>query len=116
MSQPRGYRKPTARRDSGAARLWQWARQRRSPWTADQAATANAISRRRCRMIVQALAAAGIVDCVQEYASIGGAHGWQPAEWRLTAAGRKLTAAPIMITDARAGYIVGIRKPSQRHP
>ena len=91
------------RADSGAARLWQWARERRGAWTTLAAMEACSISPRRCRAIVAALHAAGILEAQATHA------GNQAAEWELSAAGRALTAAPILIVDARAGLITGVR-------
>lgn len=94
------------RSDSGAARLWQWARSRQQPWTCPEAAEACGVAAGRCRHIVAAFYQAGIVDRVAEqYRDAGGA--LRAAEWTLSAAGRKLAAPPVLITDA--GRIVGVR-------
>jgi predicted ArsR family transcriptional regulator len=108
MSPTKGsiHRKP--RSDSGAARLWQWARERRGPWTCAEAAEACEISPRRCRAIVAALHAGGVLDCERESETVGGV-GNTPAEWSLSAEGRALAMAPVMVVDGRSGLITGIR-------
>ncbi|MCC6775657.1 MAG: hypothetical protein IT537_03315 [Hyphomicrobiales bacterium] len=96
-----------ARRDSGAARLWQWARRRRSPWTCPQAAEAADITQRRAREIVAALAAAGLVDQAREAELT--IDGNQAAEWRLSEAARAVALAPVLVVDGTTGRIVGVR-------
>ncbi len=59
---------------------------------------------------------AGYLDKVESTAPVEPDHrgrriGATPNEWRLSAAGRALSGAPIMITDAFAGTIVGFRPP-----
>jgi len=103
------------RLDSGAAALWQWARRRRGPWTCPDAADACGISASRCRRIVAAMQEAGYLDKVGSSAPAAPDHrgrriGANPNGWRLSAAGRALRGAPIMITDAATGEIVGFRK------
>lgn len=107
MSPGKGSTHSRARSDSGAARLWQWARERRGPWTCPEAVEACAISPRRCRAIVAALYAAGVLDQVSE--SEVSDRGQAPATWRLSAAGRALAAPPIMVVDWVAGLITGVR-------
>jgi hypothetical protein len=102
------------RLDSGAAALWQWARRRRGPWTCPDAADACGISASRCRRIVAAMQEAGYLDKVESAAPAAPDHrgrriGATPNEWRLSAAGRELRGAPVMITDATNGTIVGFR-------
>lgn len=94
-----------ARSDSGAARLWHWARTRRRPWTVDMAAAAAEISDRRGRAIVRALYEADLLDCLQERELTD--QGWAPAEWTVSEYGRAVTSAPIMI--AEEGIITGLR-------
>jgi len=105
------------RLDSGAAELWQWARRRRGPWTCRDAADACGISASRCRRIVAAMHGAGYLDKVESAAPAAPDHrgrriGATANEWRLSPAGRELNGAPVMITDATNGTIVGFR-PSQ---
>ena len=95
------------RLDSGAAELWQWARQRRGAWTCQDASAACGISASRCRAIVLAMHRAGYIDQVE--ASELSNNGRTPATWRLSPAGRALRGAPVMITDALNGTIVGFR-------
>jgi len=102
------------RLDSGAAELWQWARRRRGPWTCPDAADACGISASRCRRIVAAMQEAGYLDKVESSAPTapdqrGRRIGATPNEWRLSPAGRALRGAPIMISDAATGAIVGFR-------
>lgn len=99
------HRRP--RSDSGAARLWDWAHRRRKPWSAETGADAAKISARRCREIVRALVDAGLIDIVSEATSIG--EGREAATYALSAAGRGVRSAPVMIVDAEAGRIVGVR-------
>jgi hypothetical protein len=107
MAPTRGSIHARARCDSGVARLWQWARTRRAPWTCLDAADAAAISSRRMRAIVGALAAAGLVDCVRE--SELDNNGQKAAEWTLSVTGTAMREPPILIvTD---GAIVGVRMP-----
>ena len=98
------------RRDSGAAELWQWARQRRGSWTCPDAADACGISQGRCRAIVRAMLAAGYLD--QAAKSELTSKGRMPALWRLSPTGRALDGPPVMITDQANGLIIGFR-PSQ---
>src|SRR5437016_4999379 len=100
------HRRP--RSDSGAVRLWTWARTRRRPWTCPEVAEAAAITDRRTREIVRALHEARLLDCVRE-SEVVGQHGQEAAEWELSAAGRAMLAPPVLIVDGEAGRIVGIR-------
>jgi len=59
---------------------------------------------------------AGYLDKVESAAPAAPDHrgrriGANPNEWRLSAAGRALRGAPVMITDAANGTIVGFRTP-----
>ena len=58
-------------------------------------------------LFAPALHAAGVLVQVQEAQATRA--GNQAAEWELSAAGRALTTAPILIVDARAGLITGVR-------
>ncbi|HEY7302165.1 MAG TPA: hypothetical protein VH684_30090 [Xanthobacteraceae bacterium] len=101
------HRRP--RRDSGAARLWAWARARRGVWTARDAAAAAGLSRGRARAIVRALARAGYLDCVRESEISGPGAGQAPAEWVMSEDGRALASPPVLIVDRKSGNIVGVR-------
>lgn len=103
MSPHRGSIHRQPRSDSGAVRLWQWARSRRAPWTCIDAAEAADISERRARTIITALHESGLVDC--DRASELGHDGQQPATWMLSRAGRDLDDPPIMISNGRGIYI-----------
>src|ERR1700693_6289025 len=83
--------------DSGAAELWQWARQRRGSWTCPEATAACGVSSRRCRAIVAALHRAGYLDLVGE--SENTYQGRMAASWRLSRAGRALSGPPVMVSD-----------------
>jgi len=100
------HRRP--RSDSTAARLWTWARTRRAPWTCADALGAIGGSARRIRGIVAALHQAGILDQISA-SELTGPGGRAPAEWVLSDVGRALAAPPILITDAAAGTITGVR-------
>lgn len=104
------HRRP--RSDSGAARIWDWARGKRGPWTSADAAEACEISPRRCRAIVAAMHDAGLLDCERESELAQGSVGMggqQAAEWSLSVAGRALAAPPVLIVDRETGAITGIR-------
>jgi hypothetical protein len=107
MSPRRGDIHRRARKDSGAARLWAWARGRRASWTCPDAAASCEVSPRRTRMIVAAMYEAALLLRVREYEM--GQQGAEPAEWQMSARGRKLTAAPIMVVDGKTGLIAGVR-------
>lgn len=107
MAPTKGSFHRRARRDSGAARIWAWARAKRGPWTSAEAADECAVSARRCRAILKAMSEAGILD--QQKESEVSAGGQQAAEWALSADGRALSAAPVMIVDGRTGLITGVR-------
>lgn len=94
-----------ARSDSGAARLWHWARTRRRPWTVDMAAAAAEISDRRARAIVRALYEADLLDCLHERELTD--QGWAPAEWTVSEYGRTIGVAPVMVSSD--GIITGLR-------
>lgn len=96
------HRRP--RSDSGAARLWQWARTRRAPWLVAEAAEAAGITARRARAIVTALGEAGYLDCTRLSDAIG-----EAAEWRLSEAGRALAGPPILVIDGATGLVTGAR-------
>jgi len=100
------HRRP--RSDSGAARLWQWARTRRGPWTTLEAAEAAELTARRTRAIVAALGDAGLLDRIKE-SELEGDAGQQAAEWEMSAAGRALAAPPVLIVDGQVGIITGVR-------
>lgn len=102
------HRRP--RSDSGAVRLWAWARACRGSWTAAAAAEAAGITARRARAIVAALREAGLVAQTSAAVSLG-AEGAAPAEYRLTDEGRALAGAPIMIIED--GAIRGVRLPAE---
>ncbi len=95
----------TARSDSGAARLWKWARSKRSPWTTLDAADAAEIAPSRARGIVAALHAAGLVECTTNAAPSQA--GMVAAEYRLSPTGRETIDAPVMIVSD--GLLVGAR-------
>lgn len=99
------HRRP--RSDSGAVRIWEWARSRRGSWTISEAVETTDVSRRRCQAIVTAMHGAGLVDQVRE--SELSSDGQTPAEWRLSPAGRAMQAGPIMIVDPDTGLITGCR-------
>lgn len=98
-----------ARSDSGAARLWTWARKRKKPWSADDAASACDISRRRCRAIVAALRDAGLIEMVDERENPGHRLGETARTWQMTDASRGIESAPVMIVDRDRGVITGVR-------
>lgn len=100
------HRRP--RHDSGAARIWAWARRQRRTWTAHEAAAACAVASRRARAIVAAMAAAGLLEQTAEVARGEGGQ-LTPAGWRLSAAGRALPVPPVLIIDGETGSIVGVR-------
>lgn len=100
------HRRP--RSDSGAVRLWAWARTRRGSWTCAEAAEAATITPRRAREIVRALHAAGLLDCIRETETAGQV-GQVPAEWAMSAGGRAIDGAPVLIVDGASGRITGIR-------
>ena len=91
---------------SGAARLWQWAHKKRSPWSCADAAEAAGISPRRCRMIVAALHQAGLLTQITPPESTG-TGGFKPAQWQLSKTGQKTELPPIMTVEQ--GIITGIR-------
>ena len=102
------------RRDSGLVRLWEWARARRGTWTCTDAIEACDLSERRCRAMVAALHAAGLIDQTSPQVSSGYRAGWTPAEWRLNTAGREIKQAPIMVIDHVRGVITGMRAQTDR--
>lgn len=67
------------------------------------AADALALSPRRSRAIVAAFHAAGLLVRVRPWEGLGD----EPAEWRISAAGRRLARPPVLIVQA--GQITGIR-------
>jgi hypothetical protein len=77
-------------------------------WTCAEAAEACDISSRRYRAIVAALYDGGVLDCERE-AELVGNLGQAPAQWSLSAAGRALEIAPVMVVDGRTGLITGVR-------
>jgi len=98
------HRKP--RRDSGAARLWDWACVRDGSWTAEEAATVCSISIRHARKIVRGLHLSGWLDCTQSPVH-GDVVGQLPALWIITDIGRRL-GPPIMVETGTGNYI-GVR-------
>jgi hypothetical protein len=109
MSPSKGSVHRRARSDSGAVRLWDWARGRRGSWTCAAAAEAADITSRRAREIVRALHAAELVECIRETETLGGGQGQSAAEWAMSAAGRAVKGAPVLIVDGKSGRIVGVR-------
>ena len=110
MPRPVGTRLDAPRSDSGLARLWQWARGQRKPWSQDDAAEAASLSRSRCRAIVLAMRAAGLVEMVDDRKSLGYRQGWTAPTFRLSAIARKHATPPIMVVEGSA--IVGMRFPA----
>lgn len=100
------HRRP--RSDSGAVRLWAWARARRRPWTCPEAAEQCRISSGRCRAIVRAMHDTGLLDQVRGSELVGGL-GQGAAEWRLSAEGRAARQPPVLVVDGERGIIVGTR-------
>lgn len=103
------HRRP--RSDSGAARLFAWARARRGAWTAAEAGDESEISADRAKAIVRALVTAGYAEIADASRSLGGALGATPATYRLTPEGRSLAGPPTLIVDGASGNIVGVRAP-----
>ena len=100
------HRRP--RSDSGAARLWAWARRKRSAWTIAAAAEAAQIEPRTARKIVAALVEEGLIDTIVERGSAG-KDGWTPAEFAMTEAGRKIDSPPILVMAGQSGVVAGVR-------
>lgn len=109
MSPRKGTTHSAARSDSGAARLWAWARRKRRAWTADEAAAAADIHPNRCRATVKALKDAGLLVEVEARKSLGRGAGSTKPTYRLTPEAEAIDTAPIL--TMRNGAIIGVRFP-----
>lgn len=105
----KGLLHSNARADSGMRKLMEFAREKDRLWSVLEAAEKCEISERRCRAMVAALHEEGVLRCGMSW--ILTPDGVQPAEWKLTAFGRRLKSTPILIV--RAGVIVGVRIAAQ---
>jgi hypothetical protein len=96
------HRRP--RRDSGAARMWEWARHRRRAWSiAELAEAVGGCGDGRGREIVRAWRDAGLVDQVSERERLPDGT-WSPALYRVPTTHRD-RPAPVM-PRAEAGGLL----------
>lgn len=103
-----GLRHRRPRADSGAVRIWRWARRQRGTWTVSDAADAVTVAPRTARKAIAALGEAGLLDQVDQPGQDAGGI-FRAAQWRISARGRAARGVPILTVDGATGRITGVR-------